>query len=81
MIILPLHFELLRGKGVVDTGLLLLTYGAGVCASPLGRLAEVKVCAWCRTLPLLRARSTATCLTSGELRDRPRRRAAVLDAP
>jgi MFS family permease len=29
MIILPLYFELLRGKGVVDTGLLLLAYGAG----------------------------------------------------
>jgi hypothetical protein len=29
MIILPLYFELLRGKGVVGTGLLLLAYGAG----------------------------------------------------
>ena len=33
VIILPLYFELLRGRSVIDTGLLLLAFGAGTAAS------------------------------------------------
>jgi EmrB/QacA subfamily drug resistance transporter len=42
MIILPLYFELLRGRGVVATGLLLVSYGAGAAVAMLlgGRLTE-----------------------------------------
>jgi EmrB/QacA subfamily drug resistance transporter len=42
LIIAPLYFEILRGQGVIDTGLLLLTYGAGAAlAMPFaGRLTD-----------------------------------------
>ena len=42
LIIAPLYFELLRGQDVIDTGLLLLTYGAGAAlAMPFaGRLTD-----------------------------------------
>ncbi|HEY0935856.1 MAG TPA: DHA2 family efflux MFS transporter permease subunit [Trebonia sp.] len=42
LIILPLYFEILRGQTVIDTGLLLLTYGGGAAiAMPLaGRLTD-----------------------------------------
>lgn len=33
LIVLPLYYEVLRGRGVLDTGLLLLAYGAGSAAS------------------------------------------------
>lgn len=37
LIVMPLYFEVLRGEGVINSGLLLITYGAGtVCGLRLG---------------------------------------------